>query len=156
MAELGWIASEVMQDHLQNLVSQAYTAVVDVMTCACPRIPHPPFRWGGCVMACTEFYEWGFGVPSHPFLYSLLQFYGLELHHLIPSEILHKAAFVTLCEAYMVIELHFNMWNYFLCARLQQSLGTETADLGNVDIFVRSGPEVDPYFHLSMSDPSVG
>jgi hypothetical protein len=28
------------------------------------------------------------------------------------------AAFVTLCEAYMEIEPHFNLWNYFFRARL--------------------------------------
>jgi hypothetical protein len=33
---------------------------------------------------------------------SLLQFYGLELHHLTPSGILHIAAFITLCEAYVI------------------------------------------------------
>jgi hypothetical protein len=27
--------------------------------------------------------------------------------------ILHMVAFVTLCEAYMGIEPHFNLWNYF-------------------------------------------
>jgi hypothetical protein len=48
----------------------------------------------------------------------LLQFCGLELHHLIPSGILHTAAFVTLCETYMGIEPHFNLWNYFFHARL--------------------------------------
>jgi hypothetical protein len=29
-------------------------------------------------------------------------------------------------------------------------------DLGNVDILVCSGPEVDPDFSISMPDPSVG
>jgi hypothetical protein len=28
--------------------------------------------------------------------------------------------------------------------------------LGNVDVFVQSGPAVDPYFHLPTSDPLVG
>jgi hypothetical protein len=69
-------------------------------------------------VACTTFYERGFGVPSHQFLCSLLYFYGLELHHLTPFGILHTVAFVTLCEAYMGIEPHFNLWNYFFCARL--------------------------------------
>jgi hypothetical protein len=32
---------------------------------------------------------------------------------LAPSGILHMAAFVTLCEAYMGIEPYFNLWNYF-------------------------------------------
>jgi hypothetical protein len=48
-------------------------------------------------------------VPSHRFLHSLLQFYGLELHHLTPSRMFYMAAFVTLCEAYMGIEPHFNL-----------------------------------------------
>jgi hypothetical protein len=29
------------------------------------------------------------------------------------------AAFMTLCEAYMGIEPHFNLWNYFFHAQLQ-------------------------------------
>jgi hypothetical protein len=49
-------------------------------------------------MACASFYDQGFGVTSHQFLRSLLQFYGLELHHLPPLGISHMAVFVTLCE----------------------------------------------------------
>jgi hypothetical protein len=35
---------------------------------------------------------------------ALLLHYGLELHNLTPSGIMHIAAFVTLCEAYMGID----------------------------------------------------
>jgi hypothetical protein len=31
---------------------------------------------------------------------------------------LHRATFMTLCEAYMGIEPHFDLWNYFFRARL--------------------------------------
>jgi hypothetical protein len=48
-------------------------------------------------------------VPSDLFLHSLLQFYSLEPHHVTPSEILHVANFVTLCEAYMGIEPDFDL-----------------------------------------------
>jgi hypothetical protein len=65
-------------------------------------------------------------------------------------------AFVTLCEAYMGIEPHFDLWNYFPCARLQQDLDVEMAALGRVDILVRSESRVDPYFHLPLFDPPVG
>jgi hypothetical protein len=71
------------------------------------------------VMACAAFYEWGFGAPSHRLLCSLLLFFSLELHHLTTSGILHMVAFVTLCEAYMGVEPHFNLWNYFFRTRLQ-------------------------------------
>jgi hypothetical protein len=95
-------------------------------------------------------------VPSYRFVCSLLQFYGLELQHLIPSVILHMTTFVTLCEAYMRIEPHFDLWNYFFHARLQHGSDTKIVALGSVDILVQFGPGVDPYFHLPMSDPPVG
>jgi hypothetical protein len=57
----------------------------------------------------VAFYGQGFGMPSHQFLRSLLQYYGLERHHLTPLGILHIVAFVTLCEAYMWIGPHFDL-----------------------------------------------
>jgi hypothetical protein len=78
------------------------------------------------------------------------------MHHLTPSGILHIAAFMTLCEAYLGIEPHFHLWNYFFHARLWPSLVAEAVVQGGVDIFVRSGHIVDPYFHLPMSRPSNG
>jgi hypothetical protein len=81
-----------------------------------PKDPTSPAPVGGYVVACMTFYEWGFGVPSHRFLRSLLWSYDLELHHLTPSGILHMAAFMTLCKAYIGIEPHFNLWSYFFWA----------------------------------------
>jgi hypothetical protein len=107
-------------------------------------------------MACPVCYERGFNVSSHQFLYSLLQFYGLEQHDLTPLGILHMYAFVTLCEGYMGIEPYFDLWNYFFRARLQQSSDTKAVVLGSMDIFIRSRPRVDPYFHLPMFDLPVG
>jgi hypothetical protein len=95
-----------------------------------------PYSGGGYVVECAVFYERGFSVPFHRFLYFLLQFYGLDLHQLTPSGILHMVAFVTLCEAYMGIEPHFNLCNYFFHARLRQGSDTKAAVLGSVDIYV--------------------
>jgi hypothetical protein len=95
----------------------------------------PCSNGGGYIMACAAFYEQGFNVPSHRYLHSLLQFYSLELHHMSPLWILHMASFVTLCEAYMGIEPHFNLWNYFR-AQLQLASDVETVALGKMDIFV--------------------
>jgi hypothetical protein len=149
------VALVVMQEHLQNLVSPGYMTATELATCCVPKNPTSPVPMGGYIVVCPTFYKRGIGVPSHRFLCSLLQFYGLELHHLTPSEILHMAAFVTLCEAYMGIEPHINLWNYFFRARLQQCLDAEAAMFGSVDIYVRSRREVDPYFLILMHDPPV-
>jgi hypothetical protein len=50
----------------------------------------------GYIVSFVAFHERGFVTPSHRFLHLLLRHYGLELHHLTPSGVLHIAAFVTL------------------------------------------------------------
>jgi hypothetical protein len=96
---------------------------VELATCCVDEDLTSPAPIGGYITACMAFYQQGFGVPSHQFLHLLLQFYCLELHHLTPSGILHIAAFVTLCEAYVGIEPHFDLGNYFFHA--WQKLGSD-------------------------------
>jgi hypothetical protein len=95
-------------------------------------------------------------MPLHRFLRSMLSFYGLELHYLTPSGILHISAFVTLCEVYMGIEPHYNLRNYFFLTWLLQGSSVEAAVLGGVDIYVRSGHRVNPYFHHPLSGSTDG
>jgi hypothetical protein len=115
-----------------------------------PEDPGSPVPVGGYVVACVTFYEQGLGASSHRFLRYLLWFYGMELHHLTPSRILHITIFVTLCEAYMGIEPHFDLWNHFFCVRLLPSSGTEAVVFGGVDIYVKYGHGFNPCFHLPM------
>jgi hypothetical protein len=118
MVQSSWPTSEVMQEHLKNLMSQGYMIAVELATCRVPEDLAFPALAEGYVVVCMAFYERGFGVPSHRFLLSLLWSYGLELLTLTPLGILHMAAFVTLCEAYIRIEPLFNLWSYFFWARL--------------------------------------
>jgi hypothetical protein len=136
--ELGWPASEVTQVHLQNLISYGYMTVAELATYCVFEDPMSLAPVGGYVMACVTFYERGFSVPSHQFLCSQLQFYGLELYHLTPLGILHMVVFMTLCVAYMGIEPHFDLWNYFFRTRLWQGSDAEAAALGSVNLFERS------------------
>jgi hypothetical protein len=121
--------------------------------CRVPTDPASPALIAGYVATCSAFYERGFGAPPHRFLCSLLQFYGLELHHLTPSGVLHIMAFVTLCEAYMGIEPHFNLWNYFSRVWLRPNSDVAAVVWGCTEIYVRTRPGIDPYFSLSVSNP---
>jgi hypothetical protein len=156
MVESSWPTLEVVQVHLQNLMSQGYMTAVELAICRVLEDPASPTLVGGCAVACTVFYERGFGVPSHQFHLSLLWSYDLELHYLTPLGILHMAAFVTLCEAYIGIGPHFNLWSYFFRARLRQGSDAGATTLGNVDILVCFGPEADPYFSILVPDPPLG
>jgi hypothetical protein len=113
MEESSWPALEVTWEHLQNLISKGYMIAVEFATCLVPVDHVSPAPTKGYIMVCVGFYEQGFGVLLHRFLHSLLWSYGLELHHLTPLGILHMAAFVTLCEAYIQIEPPLNLCNHF-------------------------------------------
>jgi hypothetical protein len=89
----------------------------ELMTCCVPEDLAFPVPIEGYMVSFVAFYERGFGTPSHRFLCSLLWYYGLELHHLTHSGVLHVVAFITLCEAYQVIDPEIDLWNYFFRAR---------------------------------------
>jgi hypothetical protein len=72
MAEHSWIASEVMQEHLQNLMSQGFMTAVELLTYHVPENPASPVPVGAYIVACVMVYEQGFSVPSHQFFHSLL------------------------------------------------------------------------------------
>jgi hypothetical protein len=80
----------------------------------------------------------------------------MELHHLTPLGILHMTTLVTLCEAYIGIEPHMNLWSHFFQARLRQGSDAGAASLGSVDVLVHSRPEADLYFSIPLPDPLVG
>jgi hypothetical protein len=104
------------------------------------------------LVSFVAFYERGFDVPSHRFLRSLLHHYLLELHNLTFLRIQHITIFVTLCETYMGIDPHFNLWNYFFRVRHPQDPDTELTICGRGDvvIHVRFGHDNDPYFDIPM------
>ena len=79
--------------------------------------PSPP---DGYVVSFTHFHERGLVTPVHKFLWGQLHFYKIELQHLNPNEIQHMAAFVALCEGFLGISPHFDLWRYFFAITLQK------------------------------------
>jgi hypothetical protein len=69
--------------------------------------------------------------------------------------ILHIVAFVTLCEHFMVIDPHFNLWNHFFCVRLPQGSNVEAMVCRGV-IHVKFRHNVDPYFDIPKPESIAG
>jgi hypothetical protein len=122
----------------------------ELVACRVLEDPAFPMPVEGYMVSFVAFYEWRFGMSSHWFLRSLLQHYGLELHNLTPSRVLHMAAFATLCEAYLGIDPQFDLWNYFFCVRCLQDLDAGLMVSGGAVIHVKSGHGLDPYFNIPM------
>jgi hypothetical protein len=77
--------------------------------------PLPP---DGYIISCVHFHERGLMTPTHQFLQGLLHYYKIELQHLNPNGIQHMAAFILLCEGFLGIEPHFDLWRYFFTINL--------------------------------------
>lgn len=62
-----------------------------------------------------DFYWRGFGVPEHPFLRKLIDHYKINLCNPHPNSILSISIFINLCEGYLGIFPHFNLFRHFFC-----------------------------------------
>jgi len=57
-----------------------------------------------------DFVERGLTLPVSEFFYRLLQFWGIQLHHLTPQSILHLSIFTHFCETFLEILPHFHLF----------------------------------------------
>jgi hypothetical protein len=75
--------------------------------------------------------------------FGLLHHYKIELQHLNPNRIQHITAFVVLCEGYLGIKPHFELWKYFFTVSLQKKREKNKAELsvpmGCASIHLRAG-----------------
>jgi hypothetical protein len=95
-------------------------------------VPSPP---PGYVVSFIAFHERGFRVPASRFMRALLHHYGVELHNLNPNSIAQAAIFAAICEGFLGIEVHWDLWTHLFSAELFAL----TADAKKVRMAVRAG-----------------
>jgi hypothetical protein len=61
-----------------------------------------------------------FTTPAHRFLRGLLHYYKIEMQLLNPNGIQHMVAFIALCEGFLGISPHFDLWWHFFAITLQK------------------------------------
>ncbi|KAE8818362.1 hypothetical protein D1007_04001 [Hordeum vulgare] len=69
-----------------------------------------PTREEGEIVIFYEHFYRGFGHPASPFFSEWLHFFGLEPHHLASNAILQLSAFVVLCDGFLGIKPHLDLW----------------------------------------------
>jgi hypothetical protein len=94
--------------------------------------PSPP---PGYVLSFVSFHERGFGVPASRFMRAILHFYGVELHNLSPKSIAQVAIFAAVCEGFLGIAPHWDLWTHLFSAELFASTTGER----RVRMAVRAG-----------------
>ena len=77
--------------------------------------PNPP---DGYIVSLVRLHEQGFGVPVSRFMRALCEYYGAELHNFGPNSISQAAVFVAVCEGYLGIEAHWDLWIHLFRSEL--------------------------------------
>jgi hypothetical protein len=67
---------------------------------------------GGEIVVFEEYFTHGFGVPIHPFLQGLCNYYEISFCNMHPNFVLLVACFIHLCEAYGGFQPHFDYFRH--------------------------------------------
>jgi hypothetical protein len=116
-----WPFSTVTTDDLEALVAEGLLHPLsggsqpEWMAPPSGAAPSPP---PGYVVSFVSFHERGFGVPAIRFMRAILHVYGVELHNLSPNSISQAAIFVAVCEGYLGIDPHWDLWTHLFSAEL--------------------------------------
>ena len=99
----------------------------------------------------ASYFERKFNIPTGDFFRGLLHYYRLELVHLVPNSITVVSSFIHLCEAYLGIPPHFNLWRYFF----QVKKTGKAKVIGNVGFYLRPGLKAQ-YIDMELPDNTAG
>ena len=114
-----WCHSDITFQRMEGLIHcgllRTRTSVEEWLLPGSEDSPSPS---DGYVVSFAHFHERGLMTPAHKFLQGLLHFYKIELQHLNPNGIQHMAAFIALCEGFLGISPHFDLWRYFFAITL--------------------------------------
>ena len=116
-----WPFSTVTADDLEALVADGLLRPLsgdsqpEWMAPSSGAAPSPP---PGYVVSFVSFHEQGFGVPASRFMRAILHVYGVELHNLSPNSISQAAIFAVVCEGYLGIDPHWDLWTHLFSVEL--------------------------------------
>ena len=106
-----WCRSNISPQRLEGLVRRGLLRPLSAFTeWLLPGDEDKPSPPEGYVVSFALLHERGFAVPAHKFLRGLLDYYQVELQHLNPNGIQHIVAFIALCEGFLGISPHFDLW----------------------------------------------
>jgi hypothetical protein len=66
----------------------------------------------GEIITFAPYLERGLGLPCSFFFSELLHYYRIQLHHLTPNSFVHISIFMHLCEAFLGVEPHFELFRF--------------------------------------------
>ncbi|KAE8812615.1 hypothetical protein D1007_10314 [Hordeum vulgare] len=123
-----WLGSDICTGHIdvprqRRMLPPA--SLVAVWILGAKTAPTP--KEGEVVVFDERFYK-GFGLPASNLYANFLTFFALQPHHLASNAILQLASFVVLCEGFLGIEPHLDLWQSLFLFK-KQSIKMDKAEV---------------------------
>ena len=109
----GWRKSKMSESAVQELENLGLLQTQGVIQWRAGEGEDYPMEGTLATVVFRDFVERGLALLVSEFLYALLQFWGIQLHHLTPHSILYLSIFTHLCEAFLGILPHFHLIQHF-------------------------------------------
>ena len=106
----GWKKSKLSESKIYSLVRRHLLQSKTLIQWQSTEGHERPFEKTSAIVLFKAFVERGLAVPVCDFLRGLLFVWGIQLHHLTPDSIMHIAIFVQLCDAFLGIHPHFDLF----------------------------------------------
>ena len=110
--EEGWEPSKCSESDLETLVSAGLLPEKSVIQWHPALGEDRSYENTGEIVTFVPYLERGLGLPCSFFFSRLLRYYRIQLHHLTPNSFVHISIFVHLCEAFLGIEPHFELFRF--------------------------------------------
>ena len=148
-----WKSSKCTDFHLLNLVESHLLQPRSVIHWRHSDGESFPHERGNESIIFLPHVLWGLGFPISDFSRGLLHHWGVQVHHLTPNSILHISIFVHLCEAFLGIEPHFDLFQYFFRLKPQPS-ESKIDVVGGAGLQFRQGKKPQ-YISYELSDKVI-
>jgi hypothetical protein len=109
----GWRKSKMSELFVQELENMGLLQAKGVIQWRAGEGEDYPMEGTLETIMFRDFVDRGLALPVLEFFYRLLQFWGIQLHHLTPQSILHLSIFSHFCEAFLGILPHFHLLQHF-------------------------------------------
>jgi hypothetical protein len=146
-----WMPSVVGDKDLQLLVDRGLLPPKELgQWKSAYQNPFPPENPGETIVY-TSFFERGLGLPTSKFLRRVLYFYRIQLVNLTPIGLSQIAFFVHMCEAFLGIDPHFQLFRYFF--RLKPQPDNKNPNICGGAVFQLRQDKIDEYFGVPLKNP---
>jgi hypothetical protein len=133
-----WPFSTVTMEELEALISDGLLRPLSDRLqpeCLAPGSEADPTPPPGYVVSFIPFHERGFEMPASRFMRALPHYYGVELHNFNPNSIAQAAIFAAVCEGFLGIDPHWDLWAHLFSAEFFAA----STDVKKVRMAVRAG-----------------